>query len=85
MNRQHLRRRRAWRTSTWTKERSRRANAAKAKLRASGDRGEPPMTRFDRWQIKVRDRSTGETSGWVTVRGLRDATRRLAVTFREAR
>jgi hypothetical protein len=58
-------------------------NAALAQIRLRRE-PEPRMVRFDRWQIKVRDRITGDTSDWTTVRSLRDATRRLAVTFREA-
>lgn len=72
------------RTTTWTRERSLLANAAKAAKRIAAGPGEPKMLRFDRWQIRLRDRVTGEASGWITVRGLRDATRRLAVAMRYA-
>ena len=67
----------------WDTRTAKLGNAALAQIRLRRE-PEPRMVRFDRWQIKVRDRITGDTSDWTTVRSLRDAIRRLAVTFREA-
>ena len=67
----------------WDTRTAKLGNAALARIRLRRE-PEPRMVRFDRWQIAVRSRVTGESSGWVTVRSLRDAIRRLAVTFREA-
>ena len=62
---------------------SRNANAAKARLRMERDRvePEPKMQRWNRFEITVKDRLTGET-GSFELRSLRDCARRLAVVMR---
>jgi hypothetical protein len=76
----HERKRRAWRRDVWTRERSRLANAAKARKRLAADR-EPVMVPWCRYTVTVRDRLTGET-GTFELRSVRDAARRLAVLLR---
>ena len=75
------RKRRAYRKGTWTRERSRRAQIAKAKLRMERDAPEPRMVPWNRFTVTVRDRLTGETGSFELV-SVRDAARRLAVVLR---
>jgi len=82
----HQRKRRARRTATWTRERSALANAAKARRRLAApapDR-EPKMLPFYRYDFRIRDRINGDVSDWLTLRSVRDLSRRVAVLLREA-
>jgi hypothetical protein len=67
----------------WTKETSRLAHEAKARKRMASPppEPEPSMVKWNRFEIVVRDRLTGET-GCFELRSLRDAGRRLAAVVR---
>ena len=73
-------RRRNWKH--WTPETSRLAHEAKARKRmANPVEREPRMIRWNRLEIVVHDRLTGET-GSFELRSLRDAVRRLSLVLK---
>lgn len=61
-----------------------RMRAAKARYRLERDyvEPEPRMRRWHRFEFRVRDRLTGEVSGWYELTSVRDLSRRTGVLLR---